>query len=141
MVSTPSRGPSPVAITAVGIFLVFGACMAGLAGSTLIWQGTALDRLWSLNKPAHQLLAPFGAPIGVLFLLLSASLAVAAGGWFKRRRWGWRLAVGIIAMQVAGDFVNMLRGDFLRGITGFVIAGALLFYLLRPTVRSTFLDN
>jgi hypothetical protein len=73
-----------------------------------------------------------------LFLLLSAALTAAAVGWFKGRLWGWRLAVGIFAVQVGGDFLNLMRGDFLRGGTGFAIAGALLFYLLRPTVRASF---
>jgi hypothetical protein len=51
---------------------------------------------------------------------------------------GWLLAVAIIATQVVGNLVNVLRGDFVRGGIGFVIAGALLFYLLRPDVRSAF---
>src|SRR5437660_9480527 len=65
--------------------------------------------------------------------------AHAAGtGWFRRRLWGWRLAVGIITTQVLGDLVDFLMGDFVRGGTGFAIAGALLFYLLRPEVRAAF---
>jgi len=48
------------------------------------------------------------------------------------------LAVGIITTQVLGDLVDFLMGDFVRGGTGFAIAGALLFYLLRPEVRAAF---
>jgi hypothetical protein len=129
---------SPRGITAVGPFVVFAACMAALAGTTFVWPGTSLDRLWALNETAYRQLAPIGRIVGPLFLLLSAALVAAAVGWFKRRLWGWRLAVGIIAVQVAGDFVNLLRGDFLRGGTGFAIAGALFFYLLRPKVRASF---
>ncbi len=81
---------------------------------------------------------PFGRVVGMPFLLLGATLAVASLGWFKRRRWGWRLAVAIIATQVLGDLVNIYRGDFLRGGIGFLIAGALLFYLLQPQLRSAF---
>jgi hypothetical protein len=112
--------------------------MAALAGTTLVWRGTTLDRLWALNEPAYKQLAPIGSTVGPLFSLLSAALVAAASGWFKRRLWGWRLTVGIITVQVAGDFVNLLRGDFLRGGIGFTIAGVLLFYLLRPTVRASF---
>ena len=89
--------------------------MASLAGTTLVWPGSALDRIWNLNPRAHEELAPFGRVVGIPFLLLGATLAVASLGWFKRRRWGWRLAVAIIATQVLGNLVNIYRGDLLRG--------------------------
>jgi hypothetical protein len=74
----------------------------------------------------------------ILFPLLGAALTLAGIGWFRRRLWGWRLAVAIIATQVAGDFLNCVRGEWLRGGTGVVITGALLLYLLRPIVKNTF---
>jgi len=112
--------------------------MASLAGTTLVWPGSALNRFWSLNPRAHEELAPFGRAVGIPFLLLGVTLAIASLGWFKRRRWGWRLAVAVVATQVLGDLVNIYRGDLLRGGIGFLIAGALLFYLLRPQLRSAF---
>ena len=112
--------------------------MASLAGTTLVLPGTILDRAWRLNPVAYAQLAPLGAPIGIAFWLLAITLAVAAMGWWRRRRWGWILAVVIIAIQVMGDFVNLLRGDVLRGAFGVTIAGALLFYMTRPRVRAAF---
>jgi hypothetical protein len=125
-------------IIAVGIFLFFGAIMAFLAGTTLVWRGTILDRMWAINAPAYRQLAPFGKTVGIPLLLLGATMAVAGTAWFKRRLWGWRLAVGIIAVRVLGDLVNAFMGDLVRGGVGFVIAGALLVYLLRPQVRCAF---
>jgi hypothetical protein len=46
--------------------------------------------------------------------------------------------VAIIAVQVPGNLVNAFMGDLVRGGVGFIIAGALLFYLFRPEVRSAF---
>jgi hypothetical protein len=94
--------------------------------------------MWTLNPTAYKQLVPFGASAGVLFLLLSVALAVAGTGWFKRRLWGWRLAVVIITAQLVGDLVNVLRGDVVRGAIGLTIAGALFFYLLRSEVRAAF---
>jgi hypothetical protein len=112
--------------------------MALLAGETFVWNGTALDRIWLLNPFAYQRLAPFGKLVGIPFLVLSALLAFATVGWFKRCLWGWWLTIAIIAMQFLGDAGNLVLGHFLEGATGVLIAGALLFYLLRPSTRSAF---
>jgi hypothetical protein len=128
----------PPGFAAIGAFLYFGATMAGLAATTLLWHGTVLDRAWILNPKAYQQLAPLGSKIGVLFLILALALAAAGIGWFHRRLWGWALAVAIIGTQVMGDTINLIKGDVLRGGTGFLIAGLLLFYLLTPRVRAAF---
>jgi hypothetical protein len=136
--SAAERAASRPAMIGVGAFLLFGASMAALAGITLVWPGTPLDKAWALNRTAYTQLSTTGRSFGGLFLLLSATLIAASVGWFKRRLWGWGLAVGIISTQIVGDLVNLARGDLLRGGAGVTIAGALLFYLLRPNTRTTF---
>ena len=131
-------GAAPPGFSAIGLFLFFGAIMASLAATTLLWRGTALDRLWALNPTAYKQLVPQGGMVGVLFLLLGAALATAGIGWFRRRLWGWRLAVVIMAIQIMGDVINCVRGDLLRGGTGVIIASALLLFLLRPRIRASF---
>jgi hypothetical protein len=136
--ATVDPGPKPLGFTAIGLFLLFGALIASLAATTLLWRGTPLDRIWVLNPMAHRQLAPMGGTVGILFLLLSAALTAAGIGWLRRRLWGWRLAVIIIAAQVLGDAFNLVRSDWLGGGTGFVIAGALLWFLLQARFRATF---
>lgn len=133
----PDEQP-PRGITAVGIFLFFGAVMALIAATTLLRPGTILDRLWALNAPAYARLAPLGRVVAIPFLILSTALAVAGTGWFKRRVWGWGLATAIIATQVLGDLANVFMGNLIRGLVGVTIAGALLLYLLRPQVKAAF---
>ena len=128
----------PTGFAAIGVFLFFGATMAGLAAFTLLFPGTPLDGAWTLNPTAYQQLAPLDGKVGSFFALLAAALVTAGVGWFRCRVWGWRLAVAIIGAQVAGDIVNLVRGDLLRGSTGVVIAGALLLYLLKGGVRAAF---
>ncbi len=125
-------------MAAIGVFLFFGAVAAFLAATTLLWPGTILDRMWALNAAAYVRLAPLGRTVGIPFLVLAAALAVAGTGWFRRRVWGWWLAVIIIATQVVGDLVNLFMGDLIRGGVGAAFAGALLYYLLRPKVRAAF---
>jgi hypothetical protein len=128
----------PPGFAAIGLFLFFGAAMASLAATTLLLPGTPLDCAWTLNPMAYKQLSPLGSKIGILFLFLAVVLVVSGVRWFQRRRWGWRLAVAIIATQVVGEIVNLVRGDWLRGGTGVIVAGALLLYLLTPRVRAAF---
>lgn len=128
----------PVGLTAMGIFLLFGAFVAFLAGTTLVWPGTVLDLMWDLNPRAYQRLAPFGRVAGIPFTLFGMTLSVAAIGWFKRYLWGWRLTTAIVAIQVLGDLVNVVLGRIVEGGIGATIAGALIFYLLGSPVRSAF---
>jgi len=100
--------------------------------------GTALDRMWALNLRAYHDLSPLGRSAGLLFLLLALALALTGMSWLKRRRWGWRLAVGHHRNQVLGNLVSIFLGRIVEGVVGFTIAGALLSYIIRPDVRSTF---
>jgi hypothetical protein len=131
--ANPFRG-----FQAIGVFLYFGAVMASLAGVTLVWSGTFLDRLWILNPRAYNQLSTLGTAAGIAFLLLGVILAFAGVGWRHRRFWGWALALVIVATQVLANLLNAARGDFLKGCAGFLLSGALLYFLLRPKVRAVF---
>jgi hypothetical protein len=74
------RRPKTRGFTAIGIFLFFGAMMAILAATTLLWRGTALDRVWTLNPSAYKQLAPLGRWVGIAFLLLGSALGTAGLG-------------------------------------------------------------
>ena len=136
--ANPKQRPYQPVVIGIGVFLLFGCSMAVLAGTMLLWPRTALDRLWSLNPTAHKAFAPFGNSLGLLFYVLSIVLATAAVGWFKHRIWGWRLTIAIISTQAVGDFVNLIKGDSLRGCIGLLIAGSLLIFLLRSNIRTMF---
>jgi hypothetical protein len=138
--SSPQAFASPIGIglKAIGVFLLFGATMAAVAGITLVWRGTALDRMWALNPRAYNELAPLGKAVGLLFLSLAVALAIAGIGWLARRRWGWLLAVVIIGAQLLGNLVNIVVGRVVEGVVGILTAGALLFYMTRPHVRVNF---
>ncbi len=134
----PSAPEPPRGVTAFGLFLLFGTAMALLAATTLLFSGTPLDRVWSLNPRAYRELAPFGKTAGAGFALLASALAIAAAGWFRRRLWGWRLAAVLIAAQVLGNLFNLFRGRVAEGVVGIAIAGALLVYLLSKPIRVLF---
>jgi hypothetical protein len=130
--------PETPGFTGVGIFFFVGAVMATLAATTLLWRGTALDQVWALNPAAYRQLTRWGRAAGILFLLLGLVLTTTGIGWFRRRLWGWRLALTVIATQILGDVVNCIRGDWLRGAAGITIAGMLFLFLLQRRIRTMF---
>jgi hypothetical protein len=74
-------------------------------------------------------------------LLLASVLLVAGLGWFRRRRWGWVLGLALIAINLAGDLSNLVfREELLKGTIGVGIAGLLLTYMTRASVRNYFRD-
>lgn len=128
----------PIGFLPLGIFFFFAASMATLAAVTLGLPGTFLDRAWELNKTAHAQLAPLGRIMALPFALLAAVALVAGIGWFKRRRWAWVVGVFGISANCLGDVINMAIGEFWKGAVGVVIAGLLLVYMTRPSLRKYF---
>lgn len=127
----------PRAFTAIGVFLFFGAVMATCAATTLLRRRTPLDRLWALNPTAYNQLAPLGGIVVIFFLALAVALITAEMAWFRRRLWGWRLAVIIISTQALGMSLTASEatGCAEERVT---IAGALLLFLLQPRIRAAF---
>ncbi len=128
----------PRGFVPIGVFFVFGAAMAAYAAVTLLKPGTILDGLWVLNKTAHAQLVSLGKGAGLGFVVVSALLCAAAVGWFRRRYWGWILGVSIVAMNAAGDLVNLAIGEHLKGAVGVAIAGLFLLYMTSSGVRNYF---
>ena len=129
----------PIGFVPIGVFFFFGATMATCAAVTLVIPGTILDQAWKLNPEGHAQLASLGRIIAVPFLMLAVALFLAGMGWFRRRSWGWKLGVALIAINLAGDVFNLLfRHELLKGGVGVAIAGLLLFYMNRHGVRGYF---
>src|SRR5262249_11094502 len=111
------------------------------AAFTLAVPGTILDQLWRLNPEGHVELSSLGRIIAVPFLFLAVALLFAGIGWFMRRKWGWILGTVLIAINLAGDLFNLIfRQELLKGSIGVAVAGLLLLYLTRPSVRAYFLS-
>jgi hypothetical protein len=72
-----------------------------------------------------------GGALPVVALLLVAGLIAAGVGLLQGRRWGWYLAMVMIALSVVLD---LLRGNLL----GLVIDALIIFLLTRPAIRAKF---
>jgi hypothetical protein len=72
-----------------------------------------------------------GGTLPVVAVLLVAGLIAAGVGLLQGRRWGWYLAMVMIALSVVLD---LLRGNLL----GLVIDALIIFLLTRPAIRAKF---
>lgn len=125
-------------IKALGIFLIFGSIMSLLAAITLLYPNTILTKIWAINPSAYNELQPFARIAGVGFVFLVPILVVASYGLFNFKKWGWKLAVGVIGANLLGDIANFMRGEYLKGLVGVTITGFILFYLTRVSIRRYF---
>lgn len=97
-----------------------------------------LEVVWKLYPARRSLLMPYRMWLGPGFLILAIVMVSASVGCFRRRIWGWWLAITIFVINGLSDAGQILVGHFLEGGIGVAVAGAILFYLSRPKVRGTF---
>ncbi len=101
-----TRSIRPPTVTAISLFFVFGTLMSGLATSMLLSPGSVLEPLWRLNPRARAGLAVMGMQAVLLMAAVCLACLVAALGLWRCRRWGLWTAVGILAINLAGDTTN-----------------------------------
>ena len=128
----------PLGITALSLFSFAGAILAGVAASSLAVPGSPLEPIWRLNPRGHAGLARLNGWAVPLLAGVSGACAVTGVGLWRRRRWGYALAVAGLSVHIAADTWNVVSGTEPRAIVGIPIVAALLVYLRRPDVRRAF---
>jgi hypothetical protein len=111
-------------------FFAFGATMCALTTGLLLVPGTALDSLWRFNPDAHLAFQSFGNWSLVLMLTVGTACFFAAIGLWCGTRWGTRLAVIILALNMIGDLTNALFRHDYRALIGLPIGAAMISYLV-----------
>ena len=128
----------PFGITALSIFFSVGALISLTAAVSLLFPNSFLKPIWRLNPRAQVGFEGIGWWAIVLLLAVCVSCLVAALGMWRGARWGQRVAVALIAINLIGDVINTLLGTEPRAIIGVPIASAILWYLVSKRVRYFF---
>ena len=128
----------PRGITALSVFLFFGACVSFISAVSLLFPGSLLEPMWRLNPRAHEAFAGIGAWAVVLMCAVSVACAAASLGLWRGARWGYRSAFTLFAINLLGDIVNVLTGTEPRALAGVPIVVAILLYLRSKRVRRFF---
>lgn len=89
-------------------FFAFGATMCALTVFLLLFPGSALDSLWRFNPESRAAFHSIGQLSVWLMLVVGISCAFASVGLWQRSRWGIRLALIILALNIVGDLFNAL---------------------------------
>ena len=129
------RAVTPVAL---GCFFTFATAMTGAVSITLFAPGGPLDAMWQIKPHEYEDLLLLRPVSSVGFAALCVAMAATAFGCFRRKRWGWTLAVALFAINALGDAAHGLSGAWLDGAIGVSIALLILWWLTRSRVRALF---
>jgi len=138
---TTNSKSRPAAITALSLFFLFGAAASFLFFVSLLFPGSFLEPMWRLNPRAREGFAVMGAWAVVLMCAICVACASAAAGLWRGARWGYWLAVALLAINLSGDMVNVLLGTELRAAVGIPIVVVILAFLMRRRVRRFFVRS
>jgi hypothetical protein len=131
----------PLGIAALCVFSFVGAVLAGVAAISLAFPGSPLEPMWQLNPRGHQgFVHMHGWAVPLLAVVSGVCGAVGIGLW-RRRRWGYAIAVAGLSIHLVGDTLSVLSGAEPRAIIGIPIVATLLVYLSRPRIRGAFLGS
>ena len=131
----------PAGIAVLSVFSLVGAVLAGVAALSLAFPGSPLGPMWQLNPRAHQGLERMHGWAVLLLPGVSGACGITGIGLWRQRRWGYVLAVVGLSIHLMGDILNVVSGTEPRAIIGIPVVVALLVYLSRPRVRSSFGGN
>ena len=126
--STGTRRPR--LITALSIFFMVGAVISLTASISLLRPNSFLQSMWRLNPRAHENLSSLGLWAVALLSSVSLLCAGAAIGLWQESRWGYRIAIGLMMVQLIGNLTNVVLGTEPRAIVGVPIAAGILIYLI-----------
>jgi hypothetical protein len=128
----------PGGITALSVFFLFGAGVSFTSFVSLLFPGSFLEPMWRLNPRAHEAFNGMGAWAVALMCAVSVACASASLGLWRGARWGYRLALILLTINLLGDLVNVLTGTEPRAIVGVPIVITIFLYLLSKRVRRFF---
>lgn len=136
----PSRDPRdrPIGVTGLGLFFLFGTLASGLSVISLLTPQGPLEIIWRLNPRAQAAFSEMGIGAPILLAAVCAACAASAYGFFKGRRWGYRLGIALLLVNLAGNLINGVLGIEPRAWIGVPIVGLLLWYLSSRRVREFF---
>lgn len=130
----------PTGVTVLGVLAIIGG-IVGLCGGTLGLLGGALAGSVAVAGTSSQLAADAGilVVLSIIVLALAVLDFVFGVGALQLRAWAWKLGVGLSAVNIILDVVEIIVAHSIFGnIIGIVVNAIILYYLYQPNVRKAF---
>jgi len=137
-VSSVQRNTRPFGITALSALFLFGTLASGLSAISLLTPGGPLESMWRLNPRARAGFSDMGNWAPLLLGAVCLACAASAYGFFHGKRWGYRLGIALLLVNLTGDLINAALGIEPRAVIGIPIVALLLWNLSSSRVRSFF---
>src|SRR6185295_19556079 len=134
----PSSPHRPPGVTALAGLFAFGTLASGLSVVSLLNPGGPLEPVWRLNPRAHEAFSRMGGWAPLLLGAVCLACAASAYGFFRGRRWGFRLGVTLLLVNLTGDLINAALGIEPRAVVGVPIVALILWYLSSRKVKAFF---
>src|SRR5262245_6345669 len=136
MTAPPLR--RPLGVTVLACLFAFGTLASGLSVVSLLNPGSPLEPMWRLNPRAHDAFSRMGIWAPLLLAAVCLACTASAYGFFRGRRWGYRLGVTGLLVNLTGDLVNAALGIEPRAVVGVPIVALILWYLSSRKVKDFF---
>jgi hypothetical protein len=117
-------------VTALAGLFAVGMLASGLSAISLLTPGGPLEPMWRLNPHARESFSRMGSWSPLLLGVVCLACAACAYGFFAGKRWGYRLGVGGLLLNLAGDVLNSALGVEPRAVVGVPIVASILWYLV-----------
>jgi hypothetical protein len=114
----------PTGITILAVLAGVGGVLTALAGIALFVLGAVA-------------FGGLGALLGLAFLAVAALYIAFCVGALQMKPWAWPLGVVGAAASIILSVLQLIGGDVSQ-IISIAIAGAIIYYLMRPEIKSAF---
>ncbi len=128
----------PLGVTALACFFLFGTLASGVSLFSVLNPGGPFEKMWKLNPRAHEQFLSMGYWATVVLGPVCLACAASAYGFFKGRRWGYWMGIGLLLVNLTGDLINAGLGIERRALVGVPIVVLLLIYLRSARVKAFF---
>jgi uncharacterized membrane protein (DUF2068 family) len=126
-------------VTILAVLCVIGGLLALIFGSLFTFMGpTIAAQAAAADEAAAMATGPMMMGFGVFGLIMGLLYLITAYGLFGLKPWAWMVAVVVQVLAFVSHLAGFFQGQVAGAVVGLLIAGGILFYLMRPHVKAAF---